>query len=160
MSTRAIRYLLQNNLPFEVVEYEHVRKGAEAAAQAVGFPLARIAKTLVLAALPGRCAVALLPGDRQADMRRLAGVLAVKRVQMADAAAAERLSGYRVGGISPFAFRQHLPVVMEESLLTHESILVNGGRRGTMLKMAPLVIRCTLACMVADISEPESSAGR
>ncbi len=159
MSTRAIRYLLQNKIAFEVIAYEHLRKGAEYAAQATGFPLSRTAKTLVLAAAPGRYALALMPGDRQADMKRLAGILAVKRVEMADAASAERLSGYRVGGISPFGFRQLLPVVMEASLLFYETILINGGGRGIMLNMAPSVIRDALGCRVADIAEPESSAG-
>jgi Cys-tRNA(Pro)/Cys-tRNA(Cys) deacylase len=160
MSTRAIRYLLRHNIPFERLEYEHVRKGAEYAAQATGFPLACTAKTLVLTAAPGRYALALLPGDRQADMKRLAGALAVKRVQMADAASAERLSGYHVGGISPFGFRQRLAVLMEVHLLSYGRILVNGGRRGTMLKMDPAVIRDALGCIVADIAEPESSTGR
>ena len=160
MSTRAILQLKRRNIPFERIEYEHLRKGAEYAAQATGFPLERTAKTLVLAVAAGRYALALLPGDRQADMKRLAGVLAVKRVEMADAASAERLSGYRVGGISPFGFRQRLPVVMEERLLSYASILVNGGRRGTMLKMDPSVIRQALGCLVADIVEPEFSADR
>ncbi|MFO7706597.1 MAG: aminoacyl-tRNA deacylase [Desulfobacterales bacterium] len=156
MSTRAIRYLLQNKIAFEVIEYDHLKKGAEFAAQATGFPLARTVKTLVLAAAPGRYALALLPGDRQADMKRLAGALSVKRVEMADTASAERLSGYRVGGVSPFGFRQRLPVLMEEGLLSHESILVNGGRRGTMLKMDPAAIRDALGCRVARIAEAES----
>ncbi|MCU0561349.1 MAG: hypothetical protein MUD16_14295 [Desulfobacterales bacterium] len=160
MSTRAIRFLLHNGIPFERIEYEHRRKGAEYAAQATGFPLARIAKTLVLAVAPARYALALLPGDCQADMKRVAGELAVKRVEMADAASAERLSGYRVGGISPFGFRQGVPVLMEQGLLSYESILVNGGRRGTMLKMGPHVIRDALGCRVADIAEPEFSTGR
>lgn len=159
MSTRAIRYLLQNRVAFEVVEYDHRCKGAAYAAQATGFPLSRTAKTLVLAAA-GRYALALMPGDRQADMRRLAAVLSVKRVEMADAASAERLSGYRIGGISPFGFRQRLPVVMEAGLFSHETILINAGRRGLMLKMAPAAIRDALGCRVADIAEPESSAGR
>lgn len=160
MSTRAIRYLLNHHLPFEVIEYDHLCKGAEYAAQATGISLARIAKTLVLAVAPARYALALLPGDRQADMKRLAGVLAVKRVEMADTATAERLSGYRVGGISPFGFRQGLPVLMEVRLLAYESILVNGGCRGTMLKMDPSIIRAALGCMVAEIAGPESSLGR
>lgn len=160
MSTRAIRYLLQNRIAFEVIEYDHRCKGAAYAAQATGFPLSRTAKTLVLAAAAGRYALALMPGDRQADMRRLAAVLSVKRVEMAAAAAAERLSGYRIGGISPFGFRQRLPAVMEAGLLSQETILINAGRRGLMLKMAPAAIRDALGCRVADIAEPESSAGR
>lgn len=156
MSTRAIRWLTAANIPFEIIRYDHLRKGAEYAALATGFPLERTVKTLVLAAGPGRYLLALLPGDRQADLRRLAALLAAKRVEMADSAAAERLSGYRVGGISPFGFKQKLPVVMDSSLLAHESILINAGRRGTMLRMAPRVLQEALGCRAGAIGEPIS----
>ncbi len=158
MSTRAILRLTEAKIPFEIVHYDHLRKGAEYAAFATGFSLERTVKTLVLAAGPGRYVLALVPGDRQVDLRQLAALLAVKRVQMADSAAAERLSGYRVGGISPFGFKQKLPVVMDASLLAHESILINAGRRGTMLRMDPSVLRDALDCRVAAIGEPDSHA--
>lgn len=158
MSTRAIRCLIEDHIPFEIVHYEHLRKGAGFAALATGFPLERTVKTLVLAAAAGRYALALLPGDRQADMRRLAALLGVKRLEMADGAAAERLSGYRVGGISPFGFKQKLPVVMDASLLAHASILINAGRRGMMLRMDPRTLRDALGCRVGAIGDPDSHA--
>jgi Cys-tRNA(Pro)/Cys-tRNA(Cys) deacylase len=72
---------------------------------------------------------------------------------MADTGTAERLTGYLVGGISPFGTRQKLPVVMEESILKFETILINAGQRGTMLKIAPEIVRTVLACTVADVAQ-------
>jgi Cys-tRNA(Pro)/Cys-tRNA(Cys) deacylase len=154
MSTPAIRYLRKRRLPFEVVVYEHIEKGAEYAARATGFALGCTVKTLVVDAGPQRHALVLVPGDRQLDLKRLARVLAAKKAGMADAAAAERLTGYHVGGISPFGCRQPLPVVMEQALLACGQVLINAGRRGAMLRMAPLDIRDALDCLVAEVSEP------
>jgi len=153
MTTPAIQFLKTHGLPFEVVAYEHLEKGAEFAARATGFPLAGTVKTLVVDAGPQRNALVLVPGDRQLDLRRLARALAAKKASLADAATAERLTGYRVGGISPFGSRRPLPVVMDRPLLDCEVVLINAGRRGVMLKMAPQDIRSGLNCLVAAVSE-------
>jgi Cys-tRNA(Pro)/Cys-tRNA(Cys) deacylase len=153
MSTPAIQFLKARRLPFEVVSYEHLEKGAEFAARATGFPLARTVKTLVVEAGPQRNLLVLVSGDRQLDLKRLARALAAKKASLADAGTAERLTGYRVGGISPFGVRQPLPVVMDQGLLSMEEVLINAGRRGVMLKMSPLDIRAGLNCLVAAVSE-------
>ena len=75
MSTPAIRFLKQRRQPFEVVSYEHLEKGAEFAARATGFQLSRTIKTLVVAVVPARHLLVLVPGDRQLDLRRLARAL-------------------------------------------------------------------------------------
>jgi len=153
MSTRAILLLKQRRIPFEVVHYEHLEKGAEFAARATGFPLERTVKTLVVGIGAYRHALVLLSGERQLDMRRLAQALSVKRAEMADAATAERLTGYHVGGISPFGTRQPLPVVMDAPILGTEEVLINAGQRGVMLKMTSPDIRDALHCIVAAVSQ-------
>jgi len=153
MSTPAIQFLKARRLPFEVVAYEHLEKGADFAARATGFPLAGTVKTLVVDAGPQRNVLVLVPGDRQLDLKRLARALAAKKASMADAATAERLTGYHVGGISPFGSRQTLPVVMDQTILASEEVLINAGRRGVMLKMSPQDIRAGLNCLVAAVSE-------
>jgi len=153
MSTPAIRFLKARGLPFEVVAYEHLEKGAEFAARATGFALADTVKTLVVDAGPQRNVLALVPGDRQLDLKRLARALAARKASMADAATAERLTGYRIRGISPFGSRQPLPVVMDATILASETVLINAGRRGVMLKMSPQDIRAGLNCLVAEVSE-------
>ena len=136
-----------------MVHYEHLEKGAEFAARATGFPLERTVKTLVVGIGAHRHALAPLSGERQLDMRRLAQALSVKRAEMADAATAERLTGYHVGGISPFGIRQPLPVVMDAAVMDSDEVLINAGQRGVMLKMTPVDIHAALNGVAADVSQ-------
>jgi Cys-tRNA(Pro)/Cys-tRNA(Cys) deacylase len=151
MSTRAIKFLLQKGIPFEVVKYEHETKGAEFAARATGFPLERTIKTLVVNLADKQYALVLMPGDKHLDLKRLAKLCSVKRAAMADTATAERLTGYLVGGISPFDTIHKLSVLMEKSLLKLEKVLINAGQRGTMLTMSPKDIVKTLNCKVSSM---------
>jgi len=153
MSTRAIRYLEQKKISFEIVKYDHEEKGAEFAARASGYPLKRTVKTLVVDLGGGEYLLALMPGDKQLSMKRLARVCGVKRAAMVDTRTAERITGYLVGGISPLGTKLKLKVVMEASILKFEKILINAGQRGTMLKIAPEIIRSLLACRVANVSQ-------
>ncbi len=152
MSTRAIQHLKRQDVSFEVVKYEHEEKGAEFAARATGFPLDRTVKTLVVDLGVMNYCLALLPGDRQLDLKQLAQVFAVKRVAMADTATAERLTGYLVGGISPFSTKQPLPAVMEKRIIDYAEVLINAGQRGVMLKMVPKDIVEALGCRLESIA--------
>jgi Cys-tRNA(Pro)/Cys-tRNA(Cys) deacylase len=151
MSTRAIKFLEQKGISFEVVKYEHKEKGAEFAARATGFSLEKTIKTLVVDLGDRRHCLVLVAGDKKLAEKRLAKACSVKRAAMADAATAERLTGYLVGGISPFGSKQKLPVVMEKSILNFDQVLINAGQRGTMLKMSPAAIKKALDCMVASV---------
>jgi len=152
MSTPAIQYLKQKKIAFDVLRYEHAEKGAEFAARATGYPLAQTVKTLVVELGEKGYTLVLLTGDKQISMKRLARVCEVKRAAMADTKTAERLTGYLIGGISPFGTRQRLPVIMDESILDFEEILINAGQRGRMLRLAPADIKTSLACTVADVA--------
>ena len=153
MSTRAIQFLRQKKIGFEVFKYDHEEKGAEFAARASGFPLEKTVKTLVVDLGQRQYTLVLMPGDRQLSMKSLARLLAVKRAAMADTRTAERLTGYLVGGISPFGTKHKLPVVMEESILKFDQILINAGQRGTMLLMAPEDIIKVVAAKVVAIAQ-------
>jgi Cys-tRNA(Pro)/Cys-tRNA(Cys) deacylase len=153
MPTRAIQFLKQKKIPFEIVKYDHEEKGAEYAAGATGFPLEATVKTLVVDLGEKKYTLVLMPGDRQLSMKRLAKVCGVKRSAIGDTRTAERITSYLVGGISPFGTKQKLPVVMEADILTFNKILINAGQRGTMLMMAPADIRTALTCKVARVSE-------
>jgi Cys-tRNA(Pro)/Cys-tRNA(Cys) deacylase len=85
-------------------------------------------------------------------MKQLAQVYAVKRAAMAAAATAERLTGYLVGGISPFGTKQVLPAVMEKRIRKYTEVLINAGQRGVMIKMAPEDIVKALGCRVEAIA--------
>ena len=152
MSTRAIAYLKKKKIPYEVVKYEHEEKGAEFAARATGYPLELTVKTLVVELERKSYRLALLPGHRELDLKKLASHCGVKRTAMADIKTAERLTGYLVGGISPFGTRQRLGTVMESSILSFEEIMINAGQRGLMLKIAPRDIVKALDSRVASIA--------
>jgi Cys-tRNA(Pro)/Cys-tRNA(Cys) deacylase len=153
VSTRAISYLKKRKTPYEVVKYEHREKGAEFAASATGYPLKRTVKTLVVELDRKNYCLALLPGHRELDLKKLASLLKVKRTAMVDLKTAERLTGYMVGGISPFATQQRLEIIMENSILKHKKIMINAGQRGVMLKMTPGDIVKALNCKAMSITK-------
>jgi Cys-tRNA(Pro)/Cys-tRNA(Cys) deacylase len=151
MSTRGIQLLSQKKIPFEVVKYEHAEKGAAFASQAVGFPLAQTVKTLVVALDETRHTLVLMPGDSQLSMKKVAAACKAKRAAMADTETAERLTGYLVGGISPFGTRKHLPAIMHAALQDYQEVMINAGQRGVMVKLSPLEIVRVLGAEVADL---------
>jgi Cys-tRNA(Pro)/Cys-tRNA(Cys) deacylase len=106
------------------------------AAEALGVAPDKVFKTLV-AEVDGALWVAVVPVAAQLDLKALAAVAGGKRAVMADPTAAERSSGYVVGGISPLGQRKQLPTVVDESAALQETVLVSGGRRGLDLELAP-----------------------
>ena len=154
MSTRAIQFLKQNKIPFEVISYDHAQKGAKFAAKATGYPLEATVKTLVVDLGKNLHTLVLMPGNKQLSMKRLAKVCGVKRAAMVDIPTAERLTGYLVGGISPFGIKKKIPVVMDDGVLKFDRILINAGQRGTMLIMDPADIRETLTCKIVKVADP------
>lgn len=156
MPTRAIRILKKAHVPFEVIPYIHKEKGAVFAAQALGFPLKRTVKTLITDLGNKRYVAALLAGDKQLDLKELAVYFHTKHASMADPIIAERLTGYRVGGISPFGLKQPLESVIDAPIMMYETVLINGGKRGVMIKMAPVDILTTLKCRVAGIGRQKN----
>lgn len=113
--------------------------GGEAAEQ-LGVPGARVFKTLMVAAGAAAAqdlAVAVVPVDSMLDLKAVGAALGTKKVQMADKAAAQRRSGYVLGGISPFGQRQHSSTVIDQSALEFDTVFISGGRRGFSLEIAP-----------------------
>ncbi len=152
MTTRAIAYLKNRDIPFEVIKYDHREKGAEFAANAIAFPLEQTVKTLVVEIDHKKHCLALVPGNRQLNLKKLARIFSVKRATMADVAAAERLTGYLVGGISPFGTKRRFPIIIDTPVLEYPDIIINAGQRGMMLKMTPQDIAKAIDCEVAAIS--------
>lgn len=106
------------------------------AAQALGVAPERVFKTL-LAEVDGALIVAVVPVSGQLDLKALAAAVGGKRAAMADPAAAQRATGYVVGGISPLGQRHAHPTVIDESAVGKETILVSAGRRGLDVELAP-----------------------
>jgi Cys-tRNA(Pro)/Cys-tRNA(Cys) deacylase len=121
-------------IAFELHEYEHDPRSTSFGLEAVeqlGLDPGCVFKTLV-ADVDGTLTVAVVPVEAQLDLGALG-----KRARLADAKAAERATGYVVGGISPLGQRRRLPTVVDESALTFEAIHVSAGRRGLELELAP-----------------------
>jgi Cys-tRNA(Pro)/Cys-tRNA(Cys) deacylase len=107
-------------------------------------------KTLVTVA-DGQPTVAVIPVTGHLSMKALARARGAKRAEMAAAGDAERLTGYVVGGISPFGQRRRLPVVVDGSLLDNPTVYVSGGRRGLQLEITPADLVAFLGAEVADL---------
>jgi Cys-tRNA(Pro)/Cys-tRNA(Cys) deacylase len=146
--TPAVEAAKRAGVEFRLHEYEGVDVGdgdyAVAVAAALGQPPARLFKTLV-ASVDGRLEVFIVPADRQLDLRA-----AGKRVTLADRAAAERATGYVIGGISPLGQRKRLPATIDETALEWETVLVSAGRRGLQIELPPAdLVRLTAARVAA-----------
>jgi Cys-tRNA(Pro)/Cys-tRNA(Cys) deacylase len=109
--------------------------GLEAAEQ-LGVDPAGVFKTLV-AEVDGRLAVAVVPVAARLDLKALAAAAGGRKAVMAEAAAAERATGYVVGGISPLGHRKRLPVFLDASMRDRTSVMVSAGRRGLELELSP-----------------------
>jgi Cys-tRNA(Pro)/Cys-tRNA(Cys) deacylase len=131
-ATRAgIRFTLH---PYETDGSEE--SYGEAAADALGVPRDRLFKTLVTE-VDGDLTVAVVPVSATLDLKALAGAAGGKRAAMADPAAAERVTGYVRGGISPLGQRKRLPTVVDSSSSEFPTIYVSAGRRGLQIELAP-----------------------
>ena len=119
------------------MQYGHLEKGALFASEAIGMPLGQTVKTLVVEIGKKHYVTLLMPGTKKVALKKLARSYGEKRAAMVDSDTAERLTGYVVGGISPFAMRQALPVVIDRGLLGFDRVAINGGKRGLMLIMNP-----------------------
>lgn len=152
--TPATTALSAAGVAFTVHEYDHDPRAAsygEEAANALGVAPARVFKTL-LADVGGSLAVAVVPVVGQLDLKALARALDARRASMADPAAAERATGYVVGGISPLGQRRRHPTVVDESASSHPTVFVSAGRRGLEVELSPADLVRLTAARVAPIA--------
>ncbi len=136
--TPAVRALRDRKIVFIPHFYTYEEHGGtRVSASSLGVPEHRIIKTLVLVSDERKHLLVLMHGDREVSTKELARVLGVKRVEPAEEAGAQRQTGYQFGGTSPFGTRNPLPVYAEETIFELPSILINGGKRGFLVEIAP-----------------------
>lgn len=125
----------------------------KAAAAALGVDEQRVFKTLLVEAHgPTPHAVAIVPVSGQLSVKSMAAAIGAKRVDMLDPRRAERLTGYVVGGISPFGQKKLLATVIDESALLHPTIFVSGGKRGLDIEISPRSLIDVLDATIAVIA--------
>ena len=150
--TPATAALTAAGVPFVLHPYAHDPAAASyglEAAEVLGIEPMRVFKTLMVE-VEGRLAVAVVPVSGNLDLKSVASALGAKKAAMADPKAAERRTGYVLGGISPLGQRQTSPMVLDESALAFDTILVSGGRRGLDIELSPThLIRLTNAAVAA-----------
>ncbi len=139
--TPATRLLRGAGVAFSEHVYDYVEHGGTAeSARQLDVPEHEIVKTLVMQTERGDPFIALMHGDRTVLTRALARHLGAKTVEPCTPAVAERHTGYRVGGMSPFGTRKPLCICVEETVLALGRVCINGGRRGYLVGIAPRVL--------------------
>jgi Cys-tRNA(Pro)/Cys-tRNA(Cys) deacylase len=138
-STPATLALSKAGVAFEVATYDY-DPGAERvglqAAEALGVEPGQVLKTL-MAQVDGKPVCVIVPSDREVSMKKLAAAFGGKAAAMMKPADAERLTGFKVGGVSPFGQRKKVPTAIEDEAFVLERVYINGGQRGLQVLLAP-----------------------
>jgi Cys-tRNA(Pro)/Cys-tRNA(Cys) deacylase len=159
-ATPAMVMLERSGIEFAVHAFDHELVDAEelgygrAAAHALGVDESRVFKTL-LAQSEKSAVVAIVPVSSQLSLKALAQVLGVKRCEMVPANDAQRITGYVVGGISPFGQKKKLLTVVDESAIDLSTMFVSGGRRGLDIEVAPTELIRVLDALSGAIATSE-----
>jgi len=152
-ATPATRALDQAKIDYTLHEYDYdpdaPRIGMQAA-EALGIEPQRLLKTL-MARAGDKVVCVLVPSDREVNLKKLAAAAKAKSAAMLGAAEAERLTGYHVGGISPFGQKKRVPVFVEQSALAFDRLVLNGGRRGLQVELTPDDLVRVLNATAAEI---------
>ncbi len=153
--TPATQLLKAHKVVFTEHAYEYLEHGgALHSAEVLGFDPFMVVKTLIMQDQAARPLVVLMHGNRKVSTKNLARQIGAKSVEPCQPEVANRHSGYLVGGTSPFGTRKAMPVYIEASILELPKILINGGRRGYLVGIAPQIcvdlleakpVQCALA---------------
>jgi Cys-tRNA(Pro)/Cys-tRNA(Cys) deacylase len=153
-ATRATTMLERAGIAFTVHSYDYDPDADSIglqAAEALGEPPDRVLKTL-MALVDGKPVCVIMPSDREVSMKKLAAAFGGKSAQMMKPADAERLSGYRVGGISAFGQMRPVRTVIEEESMAHGHVFMNGGQRGLQVRLNPRDAVQLLKAIVAPLA--------
>jgi Cys-tRNA(Pro) deacylase len=154
--TPAVRFLRERKVEFAARLYDYVEKGGtRESARQLGVDEHAVVKTLVFETNEKKPLIVLMHGDREVSAKGLARLIGVKSVEPATPEKASKLTGYLVGGTSPFGTRSAMPVYVEKSILSLARIYINGGKRGFLIEIDPGVLKQTLSA-----EEVEAAIGK
>jgi Cys-tRNA(Pro)/Cys-tRNA(Cys) deacylase len=151
--TRATDALAQAGITFSVHNYDYDPDAQHIglqAAEALGEAPERVLKTL-MALVDGKAVCVIVPSDREVSMKKLAAAMGGKSAEMMKPADAERITGYKVGGISPFGQRRTSPAAIEIEALAHDLVYMNGGQRGLQVRLSPADAKSLLGAIAAPL---------
>jgi len=153
-TTRATQALSRLGVAFTLHEYDYDPNADSIgmqAAEALGVAPARMLKTL-MAEVDGRPVCVVVPSDREVSMKKCAAAFGGKSAKMMRPADAERLTGYHVGGISPFGQKKRVPVAIERAALAQTTVYLNGGQRGLQIELDPNAALAALQAEARDLA--------
>jgi len=156
--TPAIEALKKANIQFTLHEYSHDPQAAsygEEAANCLDVEAQRVFKTLLVSGNSNDnskdLAVSIVPVTHQLDLKAVAKAIKVKKTSMADASAAQKATGYILGGISPLGQKKRLPFTIDSSAVDYETIFISGGKRGLEIEIAPEDLIALCNAKISDI---------
>jgi Cys-tRNA(Pro) deacylase len=150
--TPAIRVLRQHKVDFAPRVFEYVEKGGTRhSAQELGVEEHAVIKTLVFETNEKKPLIVLMHGDLQVSTKNLARFMGVKSVAPVSPERANKLTGYLVGGTSPFGMKTRMPVYAEKTIFALEKIYLNGGKRGFLVELKPEALRQALAVQEVEV---------
>ena len=155
-ATPATNFLAEHHVAFTEHYFEYVEHGGTShTSSALGVDEHHVVKTLIMETERGDPLVVLMHGDRKVSTKELARAAGVKRIFPCKPEAAQRHSGYLIGGTSPFGTRKAMPVYLERSVLDLPRIYINGGRRGYLLGMDSADLQRVLAPVLVEVALKE-----
>jgi Cys-tRNA(Pro) deacylase len=150
--TPAVRFLRDKKVAFTPHLYDYVEKGGtRESARQLGLGEHAVVKTLVFETNENRPVLVLMHGDREVSAKNLARHLGVKSVAPTAPEKASKITGYIVGGTSPFGTRSRLPVYAEKSIFELDRIYINGGKRGFLVGIEPSILKDVLPAEEVEV---------
>ena len=144
--TSAIRQLRAARVDFEPFLYRYEARGGTAvSARELGVSENCIVKTLVMEDHAKQPLLVLMDGEHEVSTKTLARLIDAKTITPCDPATAQKHTGYQVGGTSPFGTRKSMPVYLEQRILAHDAVYINGGKRGFLVRLDPREIQRVLS---------------
>jgi Cys-tRNA(Pro) deacylase len=152
-ATPAVHFLRQQGVAFTEHEYRYEERGGTAASsRELGVDEHRVIKTLVMEDERKQPLIVLMHGDREVSTKNLARQIDRKMVSPCAPDAAQKHTGYMVGGTSPFGTRKQMPVFLERTIADLDRIYINGGRRGFLVSLAPADLIRVLSPAFVDVA--------